>query len=525
TFGTGSNAQQPSSNTGGLFSSQNTANTGGLFSSQNTANTRGLFSSQNTANTGGLFSSQNTANTGGLFSSQNTANTGGLFSSQNTANTGGLFSNQNKGNTGGLFSNQNAASTGGLFSSQNNTNSGGLFGSSNQQNTSGSLFGNQNNLSSNLLQPSTNFSQNTQNNTVDNTRLATSNPVLYGNFKDHHIAKLNQLKAFHGHGRVFYVQNGYVDLNQKSDTCGFKTIVYNSIPIDNQDENILIIVFQMSKCSLLKKIADLKSAILGIIGKFENISVCFKQINEISENQCSLEFYIIHLSSDSTPSTISSDNILNFFQQSSQAKVLKDNFNAINLFKKPQITISEIKAYLNSSPEGIDILQWQKACKNNPDDKNLIPHPIYGFKELKHRCESHFELKKSQDMLIKHLRSRIGHLKQVSEINHQNITDFNSKLSLVRLKLVVILAKLMRFLNPSHVITENDDNMFLKLDYLFESLKSLGSEKFTLNQMLEHLRNAEIKHEPIGEEKYNILLGKLIENQKNISELSKKIEQ
>ncbi|KAG5644492.1 hypothetical protein DXG03_008319 [Asterophora parasitica] len=163
-FGNATVQQQPAA--GGLFgNTTNQASGAGLFGGQQQPAAGGLFGQQQPATGGGLFGNtqQQPAAGGGIFGQQQPATGGGLFGGQQQqqpATGGGLFGNvQQQPAGGGLFGQpqpatggpfggqqQQPATGGGLFgNTQGQTNpGGGLFGSSTQQQpaaTSGGLFG------------------------------------------------------------------------------------------------------------------------------------------------------------------------------------------------------------------------------------------------------------------------------------------------------------------------------------------------------------------------------------------------
>ncbi|KIW00486.1 hypothetical protein, variant [Verruconis gallopava] len=171
---TGTNQQQSSATTGGLFGGAATtqsAQSGGLFGTSNATSqpptSGGLFgnnaSNTQTSKPGGLFSlgtsttSQPTSTTGGLFGAAPAASTaqtstGGLFGSTTStaSKPTGLFGTSTTSSaqsTGGLFgatTTSSAAPSGGLFGSTTTTSqpaSGGLFGSSTATSKPAGLFG------------------------------------------------------------------------------------------------------------------------------------------------------------------------------------------------------------------------------------------------------------------------------------------------------------------------------------------------------------------------------------------------
>jgi len=164
--GFGSNTQQQTGTTGGLFGNTQSKPAGGLFGTTPAATgSGGLFGNTTTTNTNPFGGTTNTQNTGGLFGNKPAASGTSLFGATNTQNNtsgGGLFSgfgnqnqNQQQQNTGGLFGglNNNTQQKPSLFGAQpQQQTGGGLFGNSGTQQQQGGMFGNLNNNNQQQLQ-------------------------------------------------------------------------------------------------------------------------------------------------------------------------------------------------------------------------------------------------------------------------------------------------------------------------------------------------------------------------------------
>ena len=328
----------------------------------------------------------------GSTTNQPTGSTGGLFGSTNTnaSTTGGVFGSGNTG--GGLFGSNNN-SGGGIFGA-NNTGSSGFFG--NSQNSFGQGLNANKNPFGTPIQGNSAQSNQSNISAEDKIRLAVNNPVIFGNYKDTFISKLNQLKAFSGHGRIFFAQNGFVDLSSKNEVCGFKTVTFYAIPQTSSQENTVIMYIEMTEAQLNSSLSKLKDGLLNMLGAGANISVCIHNIVPVSATHTTVEFFVVQQNPNTEPITIPSSQIIAALSQTQNAQKLQSELKVKDLKEEIKFNQSEVKMHSKCPPAGIDVIQWKKICDNNPDPAKLIPVPIYGYKELEARFNAFYEQKTIQ---------------------------------------------------------------------------------------------------------------------------------
>uniref|UniRef100_A0A914PU13 Nucleoporin Nup54 alpha-helical domain-containing protein n=1 Tax=Panagrolaimus davidi TaxID=227884 RepID=A0A914PU13_9BILA len=66
----------------------------------------------------------------------------------------------------------------------------------------------------------------------------------------------------------------------------------------------------------------------------------------------------------------------------------------------------DIKRYLSSPPKGFSKSEWRQAIIYNPDQQNLLPYPIYGYKELDDRRQRHLKERDIQRKSLQNLNDR-----------------------------------------------------------------------------------------------------------------------
>ncbi|MEN2498653.1 MAG: Nuclear pore complex protein Nup54 [Marteilia pararefringens] len=274
------------------------------------------------------------------------------------------------------------------------------------------------------------------------------------------------------------------------------------------------------------------------------LTICVKNILQLSEKTCTVDFYIMQQQSSqsaaATPRdtanqpglhTVSGDTLLSFFNQASNAEKLKNQLGVYEIQDKSKITKTDIRNYLNSCPAGIDKIEWQNACKNNPDQSKYLPVVLYGFEELRNRCLVHLNEKKNQIELIKQIKNRLSAIKQMNSTNSASIANFKTKLLTINKRFMNFLCKIQSLNNSTQTILVYEDESFMKITQLHDRVKN---NLYNYSLLCENLDNnlgtnassnmirGNSSDDPQTNQNYKRILATLKDQQDKLSQLSVK---
>jgi nuclear pore complex protein Nup54 len=433
----------------------------------------GLFGNQSTpSKPGSLFGSTQPTSTQstGLFGSQPTSTQfgsggGNLFGSTQSATQSsgtGLFGTQPASTGTGLFgTNQSASaqpSTGGnLFgSTQPATQSSGtgLFGSTTQ--TGGSLFGTQNTTGGSLFGPNPSAQQQQQGQQSSSQRqlseivteaiaIRTSliEPKLYGDDSDATILRLNQLLAACGIGSGYYDKDkppvtydpsnpyfqfraiGYCALSQHKDSDGIVAFILRQ-PADSLSavqerqkliDSIRLVLSENQPASaqpstggnLFGPTQPATQSSGNPITPNPDIHAHIINIRPLTEQLCEVELFVTKVGSGK----INAKQLYAYLDHPDRTKIKQEKLpQCEKIVPRVEMSQEDIKRYLSSPPKGFSESEWRQAIIDNPDQQNLLPYPIYGYKELDDRRQRQL---KERDVQRKSLQSLNDRLKTATQ--------------------------------------------------------------------------------------------------------------
>ncbi|EMD36850.1 hypothetical protein CERSUDRAFT_114774 [Gelatoporia subvermispora B] len=443
--GANTNQSQPAGPTGtGLFintqNQQQQGAGGGLFGNAATG-------TQGTAG-GGLFGNASTTQpaSGGLFGGQantnaNAATTGaslfGNNSNTNTNTTGGLFGGGNTGTSGGssLFGNTannttNAPGTG-LFG---NTGGSNLFANTNTGQPGGSLFGN--------------TSSNTAGGTAGGglfgaSQAGTSSNPLFGNTQTQQqgpgSSLFGQTQTQPAQGSSLFGSFGQTQ-NAPPGASNLGNSTFTGSTLLGQNPNLF---GSKAPTAPPPPQADPQAQFTALMQRIESVAQAWNP----SSPQCRFQHYFYNLVDP----------------------------NQVHLYGRPA----------NATNDAL----WQKAVRENPDSKCLVPVIANGFDDLQQRVEAQSKQAAAHQERLKELHTRIGALTQRHQLSNasrlQRAQALQTQLVHRTLKLIQHLHLLIPTLRSSAIRPEEEElrTALEEIDQEIRRPGGTGSLRGKLNEL------------------------------------------
>lgn len=142
-------------------------------------------------------------------------------------------------------------------------------------------------------------------------------------------------------------------------------------------------------------------------------------IRPLTNDVCEAEIYV----TESEVGRISAKKVYQVFEQN--VKALNDKRQIYEQMKcqavvpRVEMTQEDIKRYLSHPPKGFTENEWRSAILHNPDPQNLLPYPIYGYKELAERRQKQVTEGEVQRKTFAQLNERLKTAtKDIQEINN-----------------------------------------------------------------------------------------------------------
>ncbi len=123
----------------------------------------------------------------------------------------------------------------------------------------------------------------------------------------------------------------------------------------------------------------------GIFGNRPNVKVAIDGVRGCGAATSEVLFHVQEFNQQSGQQRrVPSNEIHAFLMQPMSAQQLQ-KLGVESVSPKVSFSESQVKAYLEKPPKGIDPRLWKQAQLDNPDPKKLIPVPLIGFKALQQR--------------------------------------------------------------------------------------------------------------------------------------------
>ncbi|XP_016530253.1 nucleoporin p54 isoform X2 [Poecilia formosa] len=447
---------------------------------------------------GGLGAGSTTAGTFGGFGTATTtaAAPGSTFNFAPSNTTGGLFGNtQNKGF--GFPSALGTGTTTGATGFGTGLGTAGLgFGSFNIQPTQqqqGGLFG-QLAQQQGQAQPTQLYQQVT----------ALSAPTLLGDERDSILAKWNQLQAYWGTGKGYYVNNNLpVDFTQENPFCRFKAVGYSCVPVSKDEDGLVVLVLNKKEPDVRAQQQQLVESLHKVLGSNQILTVNVEGVKALPNDQTEVIIYLVERSPNGTSKRIPASTLFTFLEQSG-IKAQLTQIGVVMSVTRTELSPAHLKQLLQNAPAGVDPIIWEQAKVDNPDPEKLIPVPMVGFKELLHRLQIQEQMTKQHQTRVDIISNDISELQKNQATTVAKIAQYKRKLMDLSHRVLQVLIKQEIQRKSGYAIQVDEEHLRVQLDTIQSELNAPTQFKGRLNELMSQIRMQNHFGAVRSEERYNV---------------------
>ncbi|XP_007558942.1 nucleoporin p54 isoform X3 [Poecilia formosa] len=447
--------------------------------------------------TGFSFGASNTGTFGGFGTATTTAAApGSTFNFAPSNTTGGLFGNtQNKGF--GFPSALGTGTTTGATGFGTGLGTAGLgFGSFNIQPTQqqqGGLFG-QLAQQQGQAQPTQLYQQVT----------ALSAPTLLGDERDSILAKWNQLQAYWGTGKGYYVNNNLpVDFTQENPFCRFKAVGYSCVPVSKDEDGLVVLVLNKKEPDVRAQQQQLVESLHKVLGSNQILTVNVEGVKALPNDQTEVIIYLVERSPNGTSKRIPASTLFTFLEQSG-IKAQLTQIGVVMSVTRTELSPAHLKQLLQNAPAGVDPIIWEQAKVDNPDPEKLIPVPMVGFKELLHRLQIQEQMTKQHQTRVDIISNDISELQKNQATTVAKIAQYKRKLMDLSHRVLQVLIKQEIQRKSGYAIQVDEEHLRVQLDTIQSELNAPTQFKGRLNELMSQIRMQNHFGAVRSEERYNV---------------------
>ncbi|XP_044000008.1 nucleoporin p54 isoform X1 [Gambusia affinis] len=447
--------------------------------------------------TGFSFGASNTGTFGGFGTTTTTAAAPGStfnFAPSNTA--GSLFGNtQNKGF--GFPSGLGAGTTAGAMGFGTGLGTTGLgFGCFNIQPTQqqqGGLFG-QLAQQQGQAQPNQLYQQVT----------ALSAPTLLGDERDSILAKWNQLQAYWGTGKGYYVNNNLpVDFTQENPFCRFKAVGYSCVPVSKDEDGLVVLVLNKKEPDVRAQQQQLVESLHKVLGINQTLTVNVEGVKALPNDQTEVIIYVVERSPNGTSKRIPASTLFTYVEQAN-IKAQLTQIGVVMSITRTELAPAQLKQLLQNAPAGVDPIIWEQAKVDNPDPEKLIPVPMVGFKELLRRLQIQEQMTKQHQTRVDIISNDISELQKNQATTVAKIAQYKRKLMDLSHRVLQVLIKQEIQRKSGYAIQVDEEHLRVQLDTIQSELNAPTQFKGRLNELMSQIRMQNHFGAVRSEERYNV---------------------
>ncbi|XP_023193704.1 nucleoporin p54 isoform X2 [Xiphophorus maculatus] len=447
--------------------------------------------------TGFSFGASNTGAFGGFGTTTTTAAApGSTFNFAPSNTTGSLFGNtQNKGFgfPSGLGTGATAGATG--FGTGLGTTGLGFGGFNIQptQQQQGGLFG-QPAQQQGQAQPTQLYQQVT----------ALSAPTLLGDERDSILAKWNQLQAYWGTGKGYYVNNNLpVDFTQENPFCRFKAVGYSCVPVSKDEDGLVVLVLNKKEPDVRAQQQQLVESLHKVLGSNQTLTVNVEGVKALPNDQTEVIIYVVERSPNGTSKRIPASTLFTFLEQAN-IKAQLTQIGVVMSVTRTELSPAQLKQLLQNAPAGVDPIIWEQAKVDNPDPEKLIPVPMVGFKELLRRLQIQEQMTKQHQTRVDIISNDISELQKNQATTVAKIAQYKRKLMDLSHRVLQVLIKQEIQRKSGYAIQVDEEHLRVQLDTIQSELNAPTQFKGRLNELMSQIRMQNHFGAVRSEERYNV---------------------
>jgi len=323
---------------------------------------------------------------------------------------------------------------------------------------------------------------------------------LYNDERDSIIARWNMLQASWGGGKAYYSNSEQpVTLTPENPFCRFKAVAYSAMPKHDNKDGLVSLMFKKKTAEVEAGKTQIQTSLGQLLGNKPTLLVNVETVKAAGD---STEVVVSVTESNNGQSRKVPAQDLNTFLNS-QATQLK-NMGVEMVIPKLSFSKSDIAAYLDAPPSGIDARLWKQAIADNPSPNTLIPVPLVGFKSLQARLTAQETQNKAHCGRLDTLAQDIENLNKKQADTVAALTEAKRKQLELAHRVLKVLVKQEITRKTGFTISQEEEQLRGQLEGLAGELATPTQFKGRLNELLSQVRLQSQASVLAGGEKYTL---------------------
>nr|5C3L_A Chain A, Nup54 [Xenopus laevis] len=321
-----------------------------------------------------------------------------------------------------------------------------------------------------------------------NTASALSAPTLLGDERDAILAKWNQLQAFWGTGKGFFMNNTPpVEFTQENPFCRFKAVGFSYIPNNKDEDGLISLIFNKKESDIRGQQQQLVESLHKVLGGHQTLTVNVEGVKTKADNQTEVIIYVVERSPNGTSRRVGASALFSYFEQA-HIKANMQQLGVTGAMAQTELSPVQIKQLIQNPLSGVDPIIWEQAKVDNPDPERLIPVPMIGFKELLRRLEVQDQMTKQHQSRLDIISEDIGELQKNQTTTMAKIGQYKRKLMELSHRVLQVLIKQEIQRKSGFAIQAEEEQLRVQLDTIQSELNAPTQFKGRLNELMSQIR-------------------------------------
>uniref|UniRef100_A0A5K3FEC7 Nup54 domain-containing protein n=1 Tax=Mesocestoides corti TaxID=53468 RepID=A0A5K3FEC7_MESCO len=323
-----------------------------------------------------------------------------------------------------------------------------------------------------------------QQQSVDAFYASLSQPMLFGDERDNIIARLNQLQAMLGTG-IGYSALGPVTYTPDNPFSRFRGIAYNVLPTSSEADGLVCMELTKPFSEVLPQKQGIQDHLFRLLGGRVNYQLIIEEIRPAASSQhTEVVIKVVERQASGATHIVPASDLSNFLCGPTLRPQLESQLCVCRLTPELAPSASQINAYLELPPAGIDKRVWQQARADNPAPDRLIPVPVIGFADLKRRRADQLLFGDQQRKSVKHLLSATSNLQSQQLSTSQKIAQLKRKQIELNHRVLKLLAKQTVARRAGFAISADEEALRCALEHIWSEITSPRGLRARIHQLL-----------------------------------------
>ncbi|XP_061419770.1 LOW QUALITY PROTEIN: nucleoporin p54 [Lethenteron reissneri] len=350
---------------------------------------------------------------------------------------------------------------------------------------------------------------------VYNLATALSAPCVFSDERDAIIARWNQLQAFWGTGRGYFLQNApCLEFTLQNPFCHFKAVGYSLGTLHADEEGLVTMVLARPVHEVQEKQALVLEVLLRAVGgggSAGNLQPGLESIKAVHQGQTEVVVYVTERVPGGGARRVHASTLCTALEQLSVRPMLDQQLSVTLLAPRVALSQAQMQQHLRTPPAGIDPIIWEQAKIDNPDREKLIPVPMVGFKELHQRLKSQEEMTKLHQSRLEIIGEDILELKKLQTSTLAKSQQYKRKQLELSHRLLQVVTKQEVMRKSGCAIQSDEEQLRVTLESLQGDLNAPTQYKGRLNELMSQVRMQSHCGVARSDDKYSVEPGLLME--------------